>query len=199
MFGKKIKELSKKLINSFSSKKKEIEKELKDLTKDPYEDLLTDYTYFNYGNMVGNNMASTGVYGTGSTNGVYNISTSGTVNTGGLVTTSTTGGYTWANSSAATYPTVSISSANVDARGGDITLTRKGKPPLNIGATLDTIIEALYIIVPDEQEHKENPALKSAYEEWQNQFRIQTERMQSLKDAYESYMVMKKLCREEEE
>lgn len=184
-----------KVIESLSSKKKAIEKEVEELYKDPYEDLLTTQdTDYEYNWMLGTNMASTGGYTNSS--GVYTITTgtsaSTSINTGGLGT----GSYTW-NATASINPTVTMSGATINDH--DITITRKDKPSIKVAATLDLLIEALYIIVPDEQEHNNNPALKSAYEEWQYQFAEQTKRMSPLKEAYDSYMMMKKLCREEEE
>jgi hypothetical protein len=132
---------------------------------------------------------------TSANTGVYTISASPTINTG-----LSTGGYNWAaNNSYNTGYNSSVTMAGAHIDEVDITLKRKDKPELKIGATLDLIIESLYIIVPDNEEHEKNPALKSAYEEWQRQFQEQTKRMHPLKEAYDSYMMMKKLCREDPE
>ena len=188
-----------KITKSLSSKKKAIKDELE---KD-FNIYQTDYSYNfdDYYNQM-NTMAITSA-----NSGVYTISTSPTVNTTSITGTSTgslslsTGAYNWASTTVSpTFSatnTYSASSATFD--NTDVTLTRKGRPPMKIGATLDLILESLYIITPDETAHKDNPALQSAYEEWQHQFRVQTERMAPLKEAYESYMTMKKLCREDEE
>ena len=156
---------------------------------------VTDYTDLDYTNIANNNMATT----IGTSTGGYSISTSPTVNTGGFTSMSGSGSYNWATSTITPTFTLSTGPNGAEFKDSDITLSRKDKPPMKIGETLDMILESLYIIIPDESAHKDNPALKSAYDEWYSQFKEQTARMYPLKNAYDSYMTMKKLCHEDEE
>lgn len=137
---------------------------------------------------------TTGLGGGGGTisNNVYSISSMGAIG-------SPTGLWQgWQGSIyGSTSPGVTIASGhNTDS---DITLKRHGKPEIRIGETLDLITESLCIVIPDKKELEKNPALKSAYEEWQLEFKNHYSQIGSLKTAYDSYNTIKSLCHDAEE
>lgn len=81
----------------------------------------------------------------------------------------------------------------------DIVIKRYNKPELKLGATLDLILDSLYIIIPDHKELDNNPALKSAYDHWQEKFNEHKQLMNPVKEAYDSYLMVQKLVKEETE
>ena len=172
------------LIESLLLRKKKIKK----------QELCNTDEEFCIGNNMSTNVNNNTIY---TVSGVSTTSTSTIVNGGYSIATS--GGYSWASH----YPAHSTASQNMVVSGckiiaDEITINRKNNP-IKIGETLDLIMETLYIVNPDVDQHKNNPALKAAYDEWYHQFKLQSERMTPLKEAYDSYIILQKLCKEEED
>lgn len=184
--GKKVTLLSgilTKIATLLSPKKNQTlaKNDLYPTTFDPLHD------YYATGNM--NSIYTNGLgSGTNSLQNVYNvITTTAPAATTGLYNT-----YGWNASSSTSY-------GFNPYEDSDLVIKRRGKPELKIAATLDLILESLYIIVPDNKELENNPALKSAYEHWQETFQEHSKRMLPIKEAYDGYIMMQKLVQETEE
>lgn len=94
----------------------------------------------------------------------YNYTTGNvSVNTGpgGWVSvTGTTGPSTWSNN------TTSYTYDPYGSHSADITLKRNGKPDIQVGKTLDAIMDRLCIIEPALEKLEKYPALRAAYENY---------------------------------
>lgn len=111
---------------------------------------------------------------------------------------SITGTGTWTTVSPSwSSGTISLGTTSFDEIDSDITLKRKGKPDVKIGATLDLICEHLNIIIPEKSLLESNPALKMAYEHYSEVLQ-KTYADIELKNAYDSYKTLEKLLRSED-
>lgn len=161
-----------KKITSFSSKKKKNKDSISDTYSFTYVDTL------DYGNY--NNMAATTI---NLTSPVYSVTgSSSTTNSLNL------------GVSNSIYTTQSVyNTGGLDYHAQDVTITRNGKPPLKIGYTIDMIMESIGLILPDEALLNSNPALKSAYDNYQE---ILHKQNPELKSAIENYKMIEKIVKE---
>lgn len=87
---------------------------------------------------------------------------------------------------------VSIMSCKVD--DSDITVKRPDGTTLAVAKSIETILEHLQLIVPNDNELRDNPALNLAYENYLEM--LATTRNPGLKEAFDSYHTVRNLVKD---
>jgi len=96
----------------------------------------------------------------------------------------------WSINTAQITPDTSIS--------GELILNAGTDNPIRIVETLNTILDQCGIILPNKKLHEEYPALKTAWEDYNEEFQ-KTTRSKSLQDSIDNYKIIKSLIKNHEE
>lgn len=102
------------------------------------------------------------------------------------------GSYTLSSSG---YGYGSIATALSGAQIPDVTIQRPNGE-IQIGKAIETILDHLQLIVPNQKELDANPSLKLAYENYLEV--LKATRNADLKEAYDSYHMVRKLSRDDD-
>lgn len=89
----------------------------------------------------------------------------------------------------------SVTIATTKFTDNDITISRPGGKQLKIANTLERIMEQMMLIVPDDDELDNNPALKAAYNNYLEV--LHASRDPAAKEAYDSYHTIRKLVNDD--
>lgn len=116
--------------------------------------------------------------------GSYTMPNSGTVSLGSGVYSISTGTTTYTNTP---YHTTFDSDITINRPGGKI----------NIGKSIETILDHLNLIIPVQSELDSNPALKLAYENYLEV--LDASRNRDIREAYDSYHTVKKLTKDSDD
>ena len=138
-------------------------------------------------------------YGNSSYSAVGSISAISLTSPG--ITTSGTGGTYLSVNPASTWATSSITSgitlSSTSSDASDLTIKRKGGNTIAVGKSIELILEHLQLIVPDERELRDNPALKLAYENYLDA--LAATRDPSIQAAVDSYHMIRKLTKDDDD
>ena len=131
-------------------------------------------------------------YTNGTSSGTMNgINTISMPNTGTYPSTVSLGSGVYSISTGASPYSINPYNTNFDS---DITISRPtGR--INVGKTLEMILEHLNLIVPVQAELDSNPSLKLAYENYLEV--LAAARNQTVKDAFDSYQMIRKLSKDD--
>jgi hypothetical protein len=80
----------------------------------------------------------------------------------------------------------------------DVTIKRPNGTEIRVGECLETIMETLFMIIPDKKLMGRYPALDDAFKNHMQLIRDKLHGDHDLKDSYESYQMIKKLVIEDQ-
>lgn len=129
----------------------------------------------------------------------YNITSTGTLS----ATTSTWGyastGYSYAGGGGGgSSGIMTISTTNDFHDNADVVIRRPNGSEIRIGECIESIMEALCMVLPDKNLMEKYPALKDAYDNHMVIIRDKLKSDPDLKDSYESYQMIKKLVTQDQ-